>query len=99
MISPVDARRRWFGLFFLLVAAGMLIWGLTLLKARLTGLGFVAYWLACLGSTALALLTALLDARTVRRRLREENRELFHRTVGRAGAEDESARQKRTTGR
>ncbi len=99
MISPVDERRRWFGVFFLLVAVGMLIWGLTWLQARLTGLAFVAYWLGCLGFTGLALLTALLDARAVRRRLREENRELFRRTMDGAGAEAESTRRKRTTRR
>ena len=39
----------------------MLIWGQTILKPYLEGMGFVLYWLACLAFTGLALLTALLD--------------------------------------
>jgi hypothetical protein len=77
--DPIDARRRWFGVFFLIVASGMLIWGQTVLKPHLQGIGFVIYWLACMGFTALAMLTALLDIWAVRRRTREQQRDLIQR--------------------
>ncbi|PYM10190.1 MAG: hypothetical protein DME18_16775, partial [Verrucomicrobia bacterium] len=59
--NPADARRRWFGVFFLIIAVGMLVWGQTFLKPYLEGLGFIVYWLACMGFTGLAMLSALLD--------------------------------------
>ena len=76
-VNPADARRRWFGVFFLMIAAGMLIWGQTLLKPYLEGVGFVVYWLACMGFTALAMVTALLDIWAVRRRTRAQQAELL----------------------
>jgi|ERR671925_2208551 membrane protein implicated in regulation of membrane protease activity len=81
MISPADARRRWFGILFLIVAGGMLIWGQTLLKPYLTDIAFVIYWLVCLFFTALAMVTALLDIRALRRRTRDQQRELFRETM------------------
>jgi membrane protein implicated in regulation of membrane protease activity len=80
-VEPADARRRWFGAFFLMVSAGMLIWGQTFLKPLLDGLVFVVYWLACLGFTGLAMLTALLDVRAVRRRARDHQRDLLQRII------------------
>jgi len=88
--NPADVRRRWFGVFFLLIAAGMLIWGQTILKPYLEGMGFVLYWLACLAFTGLALLTALLDIWAVRRRTREQQRDLLHRIFDEAEANDEN---------
>jgi hypothetical protein len=78
MTNPSDARRRWFGLFFLFLAGGMLIWGETLLKPVLgRGVGFVVYWFACFVLTGLAMLIALLDFFIVRRRTRKEQHELL----------------------
>ena len=57
----------------------MLIWGQTILKSYLEGIGFVLYWLACMAFTGLALLTALLDIWAVRRRTREQQRDLLQR--------------------
>lgn len=81
MFTRADALRRWLGAFCLAVAAGMLIWGQTLLKPHLGGVWFVFYWLICLGFTVAALLIALLDLRAVRRRTRDEHRELVERTL------------------
>jgi hypothetical protein len=78
-VNAADARRRWFGVFFLIIAAGMLIWGQTFLKPYLEGLEFVIYWLACMGFTALAMGTALLDIWAVRRRTRDQQRDLIRR--------------------
>jgi hypothetical protein len=78
--DPAEARRRWFGLLYLALAAGMLIWGETLLKSSLKGLVFVFYWLGCFVFTGLAMLAALLDMRATRRRTRDERRKLLERT-------------------
>jgi uncharacterized membrane protein len=81
MPAPADARRRWFGLFFLLIAGGMLIWGLTVLAGSLKGMAFVIYWLVCFAFTGLALLIALLDLFVVRHRQREEQRDLIVKSI------------------
>jgi hypothetical protein len=78
--DSATARRRWFGLFFLVVAATLLIWGQTLLRPRLEGLVFLFYWMVCFIMTGLAILTAILDLRATRRRSREERRDLLERT-------------------
>ncbi len=80
MPDPAEARRRWFGLFYLILAAGMLIWGQTLLRPRLRGMAFVAYWMACFVLTGLAIITAILDLRATRRRSTDERRQLLERT-------------------
>lgn len=89
MSKSADARRRWFGAFFLILAAGQTTWGLTVLQTSLRGKWFVFYWLSCFGFIALALLTALLDLRAVRKRAREQERELFNRTMRGLPSEDE----------
>jgi hypothetical protein len=80
MADSADARRRWFGLLFLTLAAGMLIWGQTLLRSWLKGWLFVGYWLICFLLTALAILIAILDMRATRRRTRAEQHDLLERT-------------------
>lgn len=82
MSNPADARRRWFGTFFLIMAGGLLIWGQTILKPHLgNGLGFLLYWLVCFSFTGLAILTALLDLRIIRCRTRDAQRDLFKRAT------------------
>lgn len=81
MTGFINSRLRWFGLLFLLLALGMLAWGQLVLGARLRGLGYILYWLACMGFTLLALITALLDARATRRQVRREQEELLRRAV------------------
>ena len=101
MSNPQDARRRWFGLFFLFVALGLLIWGQTILKPHLTGLGFVFYWLLCFFFTMLAMLTALLDFWIVRHRTREAQKDSLKKTFNRSNqdtdqtGEDDSSRDSR----
>lgn len=81
MLTSVDARRRWFGSFFLILAGGFLLWGLTLLKDFLVARPtvFVFYWLACFSLTALALSIAVYDLFVMRRRIRSEQRAAFER--------------------
>lgn len=73
-----DARRRWLGMICLAIAIIMLVLGQTVLKAALQRLTFVFYWLICTLITGLTLLIALLDMRAVRRRSRQEEKELIH---------------------
>ena len=81
MDLDATARRRWFGALVLLAALGMLVAGVTVLEARLAGLGFVCYWLACLLLTGLAIFVAFLDVRALGRRTREAQRDLFQATL------------------
>ncbi len=76
MALSSDARRRWFGVVCLAIAAAMLVLGQTVFKARLRQHAFVYYWLICTMMTGLTLLIALLDMRAVRRRSRREQNEL-----------------------
>ena len=81
MLDSADALRRWLGAFCLAVAAGMLIWGQTILKPQLDGLIFLFYWFACFTFTMAAIVIALLDVRALRRRTRDEQRKLMERTL------------------
>lgn len=79
----------------LAIAAGLLIWGQTILQPLLHGLPFLLYWLACFVFTLAAIILALLDIRAVRRRVRDEHRQLIERTLAdleqRPGKESERA--------
>ena len=81
MLTSVDARRRWFGSFFLILAVGFLIWGLTLLKAFLIErpLLFITYWLACFLLTGVSFAIAVYDLMIMRRRIRGEQKAAFDR--------------------
>lgn len=81
MSKSADALRRWFGLFFLALAFGLLVWGQTVLRERLTGIPFLVYWFLCFVSTVAAIVTALLDVRSTRKRARREQEELIQRTL------------------
>lgn len=81
LMDSADAMRRWLGAFCLTVAAGMLIWGQTLLKPVLDGWLFIVYWTFCFIFTFGAIVIALLDIRALRRRTRREQRELLERTL------------------
>ena len=81
MLTSVDARRRWFGAFFLIIAGGLLVWGFTFLGPTLVEnpLLFVIYWSACLVFTLLSFCIAFYDMMVIRRRVREEKRAAFDR--------------------
>lgn len=59
----------------------MLIAGETVLKTRLTNVGFLLYWLLCLALTGGAIVVAYLDVRAVQQRGRREARELLETTL------------------
>ena len=81
MPNSAEALRRWLGLFCLAMAAGMLIWGQTILKPHLDGVPFIIYWTFCFLFTIAAVVIALLDVRAVRLRIKEERAELVARTL------------------
>jgi hypothetical protein len=87
MALDATARRRWIGACVLLGALGMLVCGETILKGALRDLTFILYWLVCLVLTGLAILIALLDARALGNRARQEQRELFEATLKKLEAE------------
>lgn len=84
MLTPMDARRRWFGSMFLLLGLGLLIWGMTWLSDYLVKhpLMFVIYWASCALCTGLALINALLDMMIMRKRTREEQISLAEKSFG-----------------
>ena len=93
MTLNTKTRRRWFGTLCLLAAMAMLVAGETLLKGRLSALGFVAYWLVCFVATVLAVYAALADARAVRQETQAEQRALLEATLQRI--QEEKARKAR----
>jgi len=82
--TPADKRRRWFGLFYLLTAIGMLVWGQTILKPHLTGFTFIFYWLSCFGMTLLAMIVAMLDIWVIRLRQRHTENEAAKKVLDRS---------------
>lgn len=86
MAAHGDIQRRRFGMIFLIVASAMVVLGQTLLSPFLRGLAFIVYWLACFVITGLAMLAALLEARTISRQAREQHREMVARALD--GLED-----------
>ena len=91
MPTPADALRRWLGLFCLTMAAGMLIWGQTVLKPLLEGIGFLLYWAGCFLFTFAAIGIALLDMRAVRQRVRAEQESLIRQTLANLEHAEESS--------
>jgi hypothetical protein len=81
MTNSVDAWRRWLGMFCLAVAAGMLIWGRTILASQLQGVGFIIYWLVCFLFTIASIVIALLDVRAMLRHIRDERADLLRRAL------------------
>lgn len=81
MLTSTDARRRWFGSFFLILAGGLLVWGLTFLAPVLARrpVVFLLYWMACFGLTTVSFLIAIYDFREIRKRLREEQSSEFNK--------------------
>lgn len=81
MPIPPDPRRRWFGLLYLIIAGGLLVWGLTWLEPVLRGWLFVGYWFTCAMFAVLAFITAWLDLRALRRHERAQRRALLEQSI------------------
>ena len=86
-------QRRVLGAVFVLLAIAMLICGQTILRARLSPLGFLMYWLICLVFTCLAIVIAFRDAREMQQKVRHEHRALLDDTL--KTIEGEARRKKR----
>jgi hypothetical protein len=80
-------RRRWFGALVIFGALAMLIAGQTVLKNRLEPLEYLIYWLGCFLLTGLAFILAFLDVRALRRRVRQEQRDLLEAALKNIEAE------------
>jgi len=93
MSLNAKARRRWFGTLCLLTAIGLLVAGETVLKGRLSPLGFLLYWTGCFVVTSLAALTALRDAACVRAESRQEQLAFFEETLRTIEAEKQARTQ------
>jgi hypothetical protein len=93
MLTSVDARRRWFGSFFLILAGGLLVWGLTFLARFLlqNPVLFVVYWFSCFALTMLSFGIALYDMSVMRRRIKEEQRSAFNRAFSDIVEEEKQA--------
>jgi hypothetical protein len=81
MASTAYNGRRWLGALFLFAAAAMLITGETVLRNRLSPAAFLVFWAMCFVFTFLAIVVAFRDVSIVRRRIREEQRELVEDTL------------------
>jgi hypothetical protein len=81
MHLDANFRRRLFGAIVLVVALVMLVVGQTILKNRLTDLGFLLYWLVCFCLTGLAAIVALFDAYALRQRARQQRRDLLEEAI------------------
>jgi hypothetical protein len=75
------SRRRWLGGVVLALAIIMLVCGETVLKGRLSGMTLLAYWLACLVLTSIAMVVALRDLRAQRQHARKQEKELLESTI------------------
>ena len=100
MSGSADAWRRWFGLLFLTLAAGMLIWGQTVLRPYLDHRAFLflAYWFVCFVLTLVAIAVALLDIRITRLRARHEREQLLRHTLDILDGELKETRKKQDRG-
>lgn len=74
-------RRRWLGVLVLVAAVALLAAGQTLLEGRLTGLGFLVYWMACFALTGVAVFIAVWDARAVARETLKEHRAILNDAI------------------
>lgn len=81
MTTTAKTRRRWFGTVCLVSAILMLVAGETVLHEWLSGIALIVYWLGCLVLTALAAMTALVDAARVREEQRQEQHALIENTL------------------
>jgi hypothetical protein len=81
LMASRDVQRRWFGASCLLAALAMLVAGETVLRGRLDGYAFLLFWLACFAFTGMAIVVAFLDVSALRRRTRNEQRELVESTL------------------
>jgi hypothetical protein len=76
-----DNKRRWWGLFCLIMAIGLLAWGQTLLKPHLVGLVYLVYWLSCFAFVAFAILIALFDLWVVNLRRQSGRPEIVEKII------------------
>ncbi|MEI7730958.1 MAG: hypothetical protein WCO56_15390 [Verrucomicrobiota bacterium] len=81
MIPKNEPPRRWFGLLFIALAGGMVLWGFTVLKSRLEGKSFIVYWALCFLFTGLAVIFSFFESLRLRKYYQREQRELIAQAI------------------
>jgi len=81
MALDATTQRRWLGAAALLAALAMIVAGQTVIAGRLSAVGFLIYWLVCLGFTGVAIVVALIDLCANQRRLFDEQQKLVQTTL------------------
>ena len=81
MALDATARRRWLGATALLAALAMVVAGETFLPGHLGPGGFLVFWLVCLGFTMVAIFVAVLDFRSIQRKIVNEQRNFVQSTL------------------
>jgi hypothetical protein len=81
VLKSCENKRRWLGVLFLAIAAGLLIWGQTVFLGHLAGWAGTAYHSICLLFTFMAVLAGLSDFWRIRRRMRSRRRDLARRML------------------
>ena len=80
MAANATFRRRSLGALFLGGAILLLVLGETVVKNRLSPVGFLLFWTTCLLCTSGAIVMALLDIRALRQKTRSQHRDLLEST-------------------
>ena len=88
MPTSKDKRRRWFGTFYVIVAAGMVFWGEIVFRSKLNGVTFLVYWTTCFVLTGLAILSAILDIRAVRKEILSRQKDILNKVLNDDGMDD-----------
>jgi hypothetical protein len=83
MADKRDIRRRVIGTIFLAGALAMVVTGETVLREKLRSnpAAFLVFWMVCVILVGISILIAILDLAVMRRRLREEQRQLVEDTI------------------
>ncbi len=81
MPTSKDKRRRWFGSLYVILAAGMVLWGEIVFKSKLDGVTFLVYWTACFVLTGLAILSAILDIRAMRKEIVSRQKDILNKVL------------------
>jgi hypothetical protein len=70
MPQYVNTARRWLSLFFLGIAAAMMIWGHIVFQPIMSGWVSIVYWATCVLFAAAAVTTSMLECHLIQQELR-----------------------------
>jgi len=81
MVLTGNPKYRWLGVITLGTAILMLVAAETVLQGKLGLLMLAIYWVVCLILTVISIVLAFAEARAVQLKARQEQRELFDKTL------------------